>query len=129
MDWYGRYEGEKVSFPTAKGQKIIGTISHLSEMDNNEAVMVDENGGEIRVVCEWCDSLEDKSEKFRYVLQGEDSSSFLLVHHKMISKEEITSMIAEIKEKFSLMKDDEKIAYYLCMLKGFRKERCTMISL
>lgn len=129
MDWYGRYEGEKISFPTARGRNVIGTISRLSEMDNNEAAMVDESGWERPVVCEWCDSLEDKSKEFRYVLCGEDGANFLLLHHKMFLKEEITNMIIEIKERFSFVKENKQIVSYLCRLKGFKQESCTMISL
>ncbi|WP_010498322.1 hypothetical protein [Paenibacillus elgii] len=52
--WYGLYLGDRVIYDIGTGRNREGTIVKLSISDRNKGILIDDDGIEHTVVCEYC---------------------------------------------------------------------------
>ncbi|WP_010501420.1 hypothetical protein [Paenibacillus elgii] len=52
--WYGLYLGDRVVYDIGTGRKREGIIVKLSISDRNKGILIDNDGKEHAVVCEYC---------------------------------------------------------------------------
>ncbi|MBU7316107.1 hypothetical protein [Paenibacillus oleatilyticus] len=64
--WYGLYLGDRVVYDIGTGRKIEGTIVKLFVSDRNKGLLIDDDGKEHTIVCEFCAKIPPTNGIFKF---------------------------------------------------------------